>query len=58
MGRLYASRLMLNLLTYSVEVERILYLGVMVKLSVILLVKLNSAEEYLQPHLRFAPEGW
>jgi hypothetical protein len=30
----------------------------MVKLDAVLLVKLNSAEEYLPVHLRFAPEGW
>jgi hypothetical protein len=38
---------MLKLLAYSVEVEHIFFLGVMVKLGVILLVKLNGAKKWL-----------
>ncbi len=30
----------------------------MVHLGIVLLVKLNGAEEWLPAHLRFVPEGW
>jgi hypothetical protein len=43
---------------YNVVVEHIFWLGGMAKLDIVLLVKLNSAEECLLVHLLFGPEGW